>query len=156
MLFFEHKYLYRSLSGTVPEQPYSLELGKAKVTRTGEDLTIITYGLGVKWAEEIARQHTGHSIEVIDLRTLLPWDEECVMESVRKTNRALVLHEDTMTGGIGAEIAAKIQSACWHDLDAPVGRVAGLDTAFPFAGNLESQFLANHRLADAVQDILKH
>ena len=156
VLFFEHKYLYRSLSGTVPEQPYSLELGKAKVTRTGEDLTIITYGLGVKWAEEIARQHTGHSIEVIDLRTLLPWDEECVMESVRKTNRALVLHEDTMTGGIGAEIAAKIQSACWHDLDAPVGRVAGLDTAFPFAGNLESQFLANHRLADAVQDILKH
>ena len=156
VLFFEHKYLYRSLSGTVPEQPYSLELGKAKVTRTGEDLTIITYGLGVKWAEEIAHQHTGHSIEVIDLRTLLPWDEECVMESVRKTNRALVLHEDTMTGGIGAEIAAKIQSACWHDLDAPVGRVAGLDTAFPFAGNLESQFLANHRLADAVQDILKH
>ena len=86
----------------------------------------------------------------------MPWDEDCVMESVRKTNRALVLHEDTMTGGIGAEIAAKIQSECWHDLDAPVARVAGLDTAFPFAGNLETQFLANKRLADAIDYILKN
>ena len=156
ILFFEHKFLYRSLSGVVPEQPYSIELGKAKVTRTGSDLTIVTYGLGVQWAEEIARNQSKHSIEIIDLRTLLPWDEACVMDSVRKTNRALVLHEDTMTGGIGAEIAARIQSECWHDLDAPVSRVAGLDTAFPFAQNLETQFLANHRLADAIQDLLSH
>ncbi len=156
ILFFEHKYLYRSLAGSVPEQPYTLELGKAKVTVAGNDLTIITYGLGVQWAEKAAENAPEHSIEIIDLRTLLPWDEACVMESVRKTNRALVLHEDTMTGGIGAEIAAKIQSECWHDLDAPVARVAGLDTAFPFAGNLETQFLANDRLADAIDSILKN
>ena len=156
ILFFEHKYLYRSLAGSVPEQPYTLELGKAKVTLVGTELTIITYGLGVQWAEKAAENAPEHSIEIIDLRTLLPWDEACVMESVRKTNRALVLHEDTMTGGIGAEIAAKIQSECWHDLDAPVARVAGLDTAFPFAGNLETQFLANERLADAIDSILKN
>ena len=156
ILFFEHKYLYRSLAGSVPEQPYTLELGKAKVTLAGNDLTIITYGLGVQWAEKAAENAPEHSIEIIDLRTLLPWDEACVMESVRKTNRALVLHEDTMTGGIGAEIASKIQSECWHDLDAPVARVAGLDTAFPFAGNLETQFLANERLADAIDSILKN
>ena len=156
VLFFEHKYLYRSLAGSVPEQPYTLELGKAKVALEGNELTIITYGLGVQWAEKAAENAPEHSIEIIDLRTLLPWDEDCVMESVRKTNRALVLHEDTMTGGIGAEIAAKIQSECWHDLDAPVARVAGLDTAFPFAGNLETQFLANKRLADAIDSILKN
>lgn len=156
ILFFEHKYLYRSLAGSVPEQPYTLELGKAKVTLAGNDLTIITYGLGVQWAEKAAENAPEHSIEIIDLRTLLPWDEACVMESVRKTNRAMVLHEDTMTGGIGAEIASKIQSECWHDLDAPVARVAGLDTAFPFAGNLETQFLANERLADAIDSILKN
>ena len=155
ILFFEHKYLYRSLSGPVPEEPYTIELGKARVVNSGADLTIVTYGLGVKWAEEVVQSLPGHTIEIIDLRTLLPWDEDCVMTSVRKTNRALVLHEDTMTGGIGAEIAAKIQSECWHDLDAPVARVAGLDTAFPFAKHLEAQFLANSRLQEAIQQILK-
>ncbi len=154
VLFFEHKFLYRSLSGVVPEEPYTIELGEARIVRSGDDLTIITYGLGVQWAEEVANAISTHSIEVIDLRTLMPWDETTVMNSVRKTNRALVLHEDTMTGGIGAEIAAKIQAECWHELDAPVGRVAGLDTAFPFAANLEVQFLANHRLFDAVHGIL--
>lgn len=154
VLFFEHKFLYRSLSGVVPKEPYTIELGEARIVRSGDDLTIITYGLGVQWAEEVANAISTHSIEVIDLRTLMPWDETTVMNSVRKTNRALVLHEDTMTGGIGAEIAAKIQAECWHELDAPVGRVAGLDTAFPFAANLEVQFLANHRLFDAVHGIL--
>jgi 2-oxoisovalerate dehydrogenase E1 component len=154
VLFFEHKFLYRSLSGVVPKEPYTIELGEARIVRSGDDLTIITYGLGVQWAEEVANAISTHSIEVIDLRTLMPWDETTVMNSVRKTNRALVLHEDTMTGGIGAEIAAKIQAECWHELDAPVGRVAGLDTAFPFAANLEVQFLADHRLFDAVHGIL--
>jgi 2-oxoisovalerate dehydrogenase E1 component len=118
-------------------------------------LTIVTYGLGVQWAKEATSQSEAF-IEIIDLRTLLPWDEEHVVASVQKTNRVLVLHEDTMTGGIGAEISARIQERCWHDLDAPVQRVAGLDTAFPFAENLEHQFMANRRLADAISETLRH
>ena len=153
VLFFEHKYLYRSLSGPVEEAPYSVEIGKARVVQEGTEATIVTYGLGVQWAEAAAAA-SGASIEIIDLRTLLPWDEETVFASVRKTSRALVLHEDTLTGGIGAELSSRIQEACWTDLDAPVKRVAGLDTAFPFAGALEEQFLASHRLNDALQDLL--
>ena len=153
VLFFEHKYLYRSLSGPVEEAPYSVEIGKARVVQEGTEATIVTYGLGVQWAEAAAAA-SGASIEIIDLRTLLPWDEETVFASVRKTSRALVLHEDTLTGGIGAELSSRIQEACWKDLDAPVKRVAGLDTAFPFAGALEEQFLASHRLHDALQDLL--
>lgn len=153
VLFFEHKYLYRSLSGPVEEAPYSVEIGKARVVQEGTEATIVTYGLGVQWAEAAAAA-SGASIEIIDLRTLLPWDEETVFASVRKTSRALVLHEDTLTGGIGAELSARIQEACWTDLDVPVKRVAGLDTAFPFAGALEEQFLASHRLHDALQDLL--
>ena len=153
MLFFEHKYLYRSLSGPVPEEPYAIELGQARTVQSGSDATIITYGLGVQWAEAAAAA-SGASIEIIDLRTLLPWDETTVFESVRKTNRALVLHEDTLTGGIGAELSARIQEACWQDLDAPVKRVGGLDTAFPFAGALEEQFLASSRLNEALSELL--
>jgi 2-oxoisovalerate dehydrogenase E1 component len=107
----------------------------------------------VQWAEAAAAA-SGASIEIIDLRTLLPWDETTVFESVRKTNRALVLHEDTLTGGIGAELSARIQEACWQDLDAPVKRVGGLDTAFPFAGALEEQFLASSRLNEALSELL--
>lgn len=153
VLFFEHKYLYRSLSGAVPEEPYSTEIGKARLVQSGDDLTIVTYGLGVQWAEEASKE-IGASIEIIDLRTLLPWDEETVAQSVAKTNRVLVLHEDTLTGGIGAEISARIQEVTWHHLDAPVRRVGGLDTPFPFAENLERQFLANARLTDAIRELL--
>ena len=153
VLFFEHKYLYRSLSGPVPEEPYAIELGQARTLQSGTDATIITYGLGVQWAEAAAAA-SGASIEIIDLRTLLPWDEGTVFESVRKTNRALVLHEDTLTGGIGAELSARIQEACWQDLDTPVKRVGGLDTAFPFAGALEEQFLASRRLNEALSELL--
>ncbi|MDA0913007.1 MAG: dehydrogenase E1 component subunit alpha/beta [Bacteroidetes bacterium] len=153
VLFFEHKFLYRSLSGVVPEEPYSTEIGKARLVQKGDDLTIVTYGLGVHWAEEAAKASEA-SIEIIDLRTLLPWDEETVSQSVAKTNRVLVLHEDTITGGIGAEISARIQEMAWHHLDAPVRRVGGLDTAFPFAENLERQFLANARLAEAIRKLL--
>ena len=154
VLFFEHKYLYRSLSGPVPEEPYTIELGKARTVQVGTDATIVTYGLGVQWAEAAAAV-LGASIEIIDLRTLLPWDEATVFESVRKTSRVLVLHEDTLTGGIGAELSARIQEACWQDLDAPVKRVGGLDTAFPFAGALEEQFLASSRLNEALNDLLE-
>lgn len=155
VLFFEHKFLYRSLSGTVPEEPYTLAFGHARLVSTGSDLTIITYGLGVHWALQVLELHPEWSIEIIDLRTLLPWDEASVMQSVEKTNRALVLHEDTLTGGIGAEISARIHESCWRKLDAPVTRVAGLDTAFPFAADLERQFLANDRLEAAITGLMQ-
>ncbi len=153
VLFFEHKYLYRSLSGSVPEEPYTVELGQARTVQRGTDATIVTYGLGVQWALAAATE-SGASIEIIDLRTLLPWDENAVFQSVRKTNRALILHEDTMTGGIGAEVSARIQEECWQNLDAPVKRVAGLDMAFPFAGALEMQFLASSRLGEELKNLL--
>ena len=154
VLFFEHKYLYRSLSGPVPEEPYTIELGQARTVQSGTDATIVTYGLGVQWAVAAAAA-SGASIAFIDLRTLLRWVETSVFDSVRKTSRALVLHEDTLTGGIGAELSARIQEACWQDLDAPIKRVGGLDTAFPFAGALEEQFLASSRLSDALAELLK-
>lgn len=153
VVFFEHKYLYRSLSGPVDPQPFAIEIGPARIVQTGSDATIVTYGLGVQWAQEAAAA-VDASIEIIDLRTLLPWDEHTVAASVRKTNRALVLHEDTLTGGIGAEVSSRIQELCWHDLDAPVMRVGGLDTAFPFAENLERSFLANARLRSALDALL--
>ena len=153
VVVFEHKYLYRSLSGPVDPQPFAIEIGPARIVQTGSDATIVTYGLGVQWAQEAAAA-VDASIEIIDLRTLLPWDEHTVAASVRKTNRALVLHEDTLTGGIGAEVSSRIQELCWHDLDAPVMRVGGLDTAFPFAENLERSFLANARLRSALDALL--
>ena len=155
VLYFEHKFLYRSLSGPVTETPFRTPIGQARIATAGNDATIVTYGLGVIWAEAVQSAHPEWSLEIIDLRTLLPWDESTVMASVRKTNRALVLHEATMTGGIGAEISARIQETCWTDLDAPVARVAGLDTAFPFAADLEKQFLANHRLEETLQALLQ-
>ena len=155
VLFFEHKYLYRSTNAAVPEEPYTIEIGKARTVQTGKKLTLVTYGLGVQWAIEASQEWAAETIEIIDLRSLLPWDEDHVVASVQKTNRVLILHEATMTGGIGAEISARIQELCWHDLDAPIVRVAGLDTAFPFAGNLETQFLANARLQAGIKKALE-
>jgi 2-oxoisovalerate dehydrogenase E1 component len=154
VLFFEHKNLYRSLTGPVPEEDYLLEFGKGRVVREGQDATLVTYGLGVQWAEAMLAAHPEWDVEVIDLRTLLPWDEELVMDSVTKTGKALVLHEDTMTGGIGAEISSRIHERCFEALDAPVGRTASLDTAFPFAEDLERNFLANTRLEEDLEQLL--
>ena len=154
VLFFEHKYLYRSLTGPVPEEDYLLEFGKGRVVREGQDATLITYGLGVQWAEAVLTAHPEWDVEVIDLRTLLPWDEDLVMASVAKTGKALVLHEDTMTGGIGAEISSRIHERCFEALDAPVARTASLDTAFPFAEDLERNFLANARLEGDLERLL--
>jgi 2-oxoisovalerate dehydrogenase E1 component len=154
-LYFEHKVLYRSLSGEVPEGYYTTEVGKAAIAKEGNDLTIITYGMGVHWAKELADKHES-SIEVIDLRTLLPWDKETVEASVRKTNKAIVLHEDCMTGGIGGEIASWISERCFDILDAPVIRVASLDTPVPFAASLERNFLPNQRLVEKVDAILSY
>lgn len=155
VLFFEHKALYRSVSGEVPEGFYSLPFGQARIVREGTDLTIVTYGMGVHWALDAAEQSDA-SIEVIDLRTLAPLDTATIYESVRKTGRALVLHEDTMTGGIGGEISALITENCFNYLDAPVTRCASLDTPVPFAADLENQFLASARLKDAIHEILSY
>ncbi len=155
VLYFEHKYLYRSLSGEVPTDYYTTEIGKGAIAQEGTDLTIVTYGMGVHWATEYAATQAA-SIEIIDLRTLLPWDKETVRQSVEKTNRVIVLHEDCMTGGIGAEIASWIMENCFQSLDAPVTRVASLDTPVPFASALEGNFLPKERLKEKVKEILAY
>ena len=161
VMFFEHKAMYRSISGPVPEQPYGIPFGKAKVVREGKDLTIITYGMGVHWSTELADvmvSPSNHdqpiSIEVIDLRTLVPLDVDTILTSVKKTGKALVLHEDTLTAGMGGEISALINEHAFEYLDAPVVRVASWDTPVPFAIPLENGFLAEGRLKGAVERLV--
>ena len=154
-LYFEHKALYRSLSGNVPDAYYTTEVGKAVINSEGSDLSIITYGMGVHWANTLADQMDA-SIEIVDLRTLLPWDKQTVKDSIVKTGRAVVLHEDCLTGGIGAEIAAWISENLFEYLDAPVLREASLDTPVPFAADLEQNFLANSRLEGTIKKALEY
>ncbi len=154
VLFFEHKALYRSLKGEVPSGYYTIPFGKAATIQVGSDLSIITYGMGVHWALALAEEMPAVSIEIIDLRTLLPLDKEAIFDSVCKTGRAIVLHEDTLFGGIGGEISAMITEHCFTSLDAPVMRCAGMDTPVPFTGNLEKAFLANSRLKAVVKKVL--
>jgi 2-oxoisovalerate dehydrogenase E1 component len=153
VMYFEHKALYRGISGFVPDGYYTVEIGKARLVQEGSDVSIITYGNGVHWALDYAARHPDLSMDIVDLRTLLPLDYEAVRASVRRTGRVLVLHEDTLTGGIGGEIAAWIAEHCFTWLDAPVMRCASLDTPVPFAIPLEQQFLAKSRL-DAMIDRL--
>jgi 2-oxoisovalerate dehydrogenase E1 component beta subunit len=145
VIFFEHKALYRRIKEDLPEGEYTVPIGKARVHREGRDLTIVTYGAMLYVAQEAAEtlEKEGVSAEIIDLMTLLPLDEETVLASVRKTSRALVLPEDTITGGIGAEIAARIAERAFDCLDAPVARVASPDTPVPFSPPLEEAFLPN-------------
>jgi len=147
VLYFEHKLLYRSLSGPVPEAYYTTPIGQAALAQEGDEVTIVTYGLGVHWALS-ACQELNIKADILDLRTLLPWDTEAVGRSVRKNGRVLILHEDTLTGGLGGEIAAWIAENCFSQLDAPVRRVAALDTAVPFAPPLEADFLPQQRLRE--------
>ncbi len=153
-LYFEHKVLYRSVKDMIPDDYYTIEIGKAKLVNEGSDISIITYGMGVHWAKEILSSMPDVNADILDLRTLLPWDKEAVMETVKKTNRVLVLHEDTLTGGIGAEIAAWISEHAFAYLDAPVKRVASLDTAIPFAATLENNFLPKGRIKSAIEELL--
>jgi len=153
-LFFEHKVLYRSVKDEIPDDYYTVEVGKAKLVSEGTDLSIITYGMGVHWAKEILATMPDVKADVIDLRTLLPWDKEAVEQTVKKTNRVLVLHEDTLTGGIGGEISAWISEHCFSHLDAPVIRVASMDTAIPFAPTLEQNFLPKGRLKGKIEELL--
>ncbi len=156
VMVFEHKFLYRSIREEIPDDYYTIEIGKAKTVNEGDDLTIITYGLGVHWAKEYAEKHTNASIEILDLRTLLPLDKEAIYSAARKTGRVLVLHEDCMTAGIGGEIVALISENCFESLDAPVKRVASMDTPVPFAADLEQQFLPKGRLDQAVEELLSY
>ncbi|MEO6328069.1 MAG: dehydrogenase E1 component subunit alpha/beta [Ginsengibacter sp.] len=156
VLFFEHKALYRSISGEVPTSYYETEIGKAKTVRRGSDISIITYGAGVHWATEFADSHPELSIDILDLRTLLPLDYQAIKEAVKHTGKILLLHEDTLTGGIGGEISAWINEHCFEWLDAPVMRCASLDTAIPFNIELEKNFLAKSRLEKAVEKLISY
>ena len=156
VLFFEHKFLYRSLKGEVPAGYYNTPIGKAALAKEGQDLTIITYGLGVHWALDAAAQRPDHTFEILDLRTLLPLDVEAIIAAAGKTGRVLVLHEDTLTAGIGGEVVALVNEYCFAQLDAPVLRVASLDTPVPFAADLEQQYLASSRLLSTIDKLLSY
>lgn len=156
VMFFEHKALYRSVSGEVPAGVYRIPFGEARLHRAGEQAVIITYGAGVHWAEKLIAEHPEWSVAILDLRTLVPLDYAAISDAVRTTNRVVVFHEDTLFGGIGGEIAAFISENLFEHLDAPVARVASLDTPVPFAGPLEAQFLARARLEDAIRRLLEY
>ncbi|MGY4538723.1 2-oxoisovalerate dehydrogenase E1 component [Mucilaginibacter sp. UYNi724] len=155
VIYFEHKNLYRSMSGNVPDDDYYVEIGKARIVREGTKASIITFGIGVHWAIEYADNHPDRSIEILDLRSLQPWDKDAVIKTVKKTSKVLVLHEDTLTSGFGGEIAAYIGEHCFKHLDAPVMRCASLDTAIPMNKALEDQFMAKARLEEVMDTLLK-
>ena len=156
VIYFEHKYLYRSITADVPDGEYTIEIGKARTIQEGTQACIITYGLGVHWALEYAKKHEDLSIEIIDLRSLQPWDKETVEASVKKTGRVLILHEDTLTSGFGGEIAAHLAEHCFAYLDAPIMRCASMDTAIPMNKALEDQFLAKARLEEMMWKLLNY
>jgi 2-oxoisovalerate dehydrogenase E1 component len=156
VMYFEHKTLYRSVSGQVPGEYYEVEIGKAKQVETGTDISIITYGAGVHWAIDYAKQHPDLSIDILDLRTLLPLDYDAIKASVERTGKILILHEDTLIGGIGGEISAWISEHCFEHLDAPVLRCASLDTPVPFNIELEKNFLAKSRLDESIKKLLTY
>ncbi len=156
VLYFEHKALYRSVSGNVPEEYYEVEIGKARLVTSGDDISIITYGAGVHWAMDYAKNHPDISIHILDLRTLLPLDYDAIKEAVVATGKVLLLHEDTLIGGIGGEIAAWIAENCFDQLDAPVMRCASLDTPIPFSIELENNFMARSRLDESVQKLIQY
>ncbi len=160
VLYFEHKRLYRSLKSEVPDGEYTVPIGKAKVAREGDDLSIITYGGTLPLATEVAEEFSSKgkaNIEVIDIRSLAPLDEEAILLSVRKTNRALILHEDNLTAGFGAELSALITEKAFEFLDAPVKRLASFDSPVPFAPSLEREVLPSKKmLRRTVEELLDY
>lgn len=153
VLFFEHKYLYRSIKEEVSDEYYTLEIGKARTVKAGSNISVITYGLGVHWALEAADKHPELDLDIIDLRSLAPLDTQAIYDSVTKTGKVIVLHEDSLTGGIGGEIASLINENCFSKLDAPVKRIGSLDTPIPFAADLEQNFLPKQRFIDALIEL---
>ena len=156
VMFFEHKALYRSITGDVPDRYYEIEIGKAKHIRHGDDISVITYGAGVHWAMEYADKHPGISLDITDLRTLLPLDYDAIKQAVSRTGKVLILHEDSLTGGVGGEVAAWIAEHCYTLLDAPVMRCASLDTPIPFNMELEKNFMAYSRLEEMIGRLMKY
>ena len=156
VLFFEHKALYRSIRQEVPTDYFTLPLGKASLLREGEQVTIITYGAGVHWALDTLDDEQSISADLLDLRTLAPLDMDAIYASVKKTGKVILLQEDSMFGGIASDIAASIGEHCFEYLDAPVKRVASLETPIPFAANLELQYLANKRFKAELLNLLAY
>ncbi|MCH8330741.1 MAG: dehydrogenase E1 component subunit alpha/beta [Bacteroidetes bacterium] len=148
VMYFEHKFLYRSIAEEIPDDYYTVEIGKANKLIEGDQLSIITYGAGVLWAKEAIAENPDISAELIDLRTLMPFDKEAINETVKKTGKVIILHEDTLIGGIGGELSAYISEHLFEYLDAPVMRSAGLDTPVPFAPALENNFLPRERFKE--------
>jgi 2-oxoisovalerate dehydrogenase E1 component len=157
VMYFEHKFLYRNveIESGVPDEYYTTPIGKAILTQQGDEVSIITYGLGVHWALEAVKE-AGISADILDLRTLLPYDKEAIEATVRKTGKAIILHEDTLVGGIGGEIAAYISEHLFASLDAPVMRVASLDTPVPFALSLERNFLPKERFKEKLRELVEY
>lgn len=156
VLYFEHKKLYRSIKSVVPEGYYTIPFGKARLHNEGDDLTIITYGLGVHIALDILKKHPEIKADLIDLRTLIPWDKEAVLESVKKTGKVIILHEDTLVNGFGGEISAFISEMAFEDLDAPVMRAASLNTPIPFNADLEKQFMPEQIFEEKLLKLWKY
>ena len=155
VLFFEHKALYRSIRGDVPEGYFNIEIGKAKLLKVGSDISVITYGLGVHEAMKVI-ENNSISCDLIDLRTLSPLDKDAIINSVNKTGKAIILHEDSLFGGLGSEISSIIMENCFENLDAPVRRVGSLDTPIPFEENLEKQYLPFERFEEEIKDLLNY
>jgi 2-oxoisovalerate dehydrogenase E1 component len=156
VLFFEHKALYRSVSDPVPDEYYEVPLGEANLIQAGNDITIITYGAGVHWATNYQEAHPEYSLHILDLRTLLPLDYSSIRAAIKQTGKLLLLHEDSLTGGIGGEIAAWVAEHCFDLLDAPIMRCASLDTPIPFNITLEKNFLAVNRLDACIQKLIDY
>jgi 2-oxoisovalerate dehydrogenase E1 component len=158
ILYLEHKQLYRSLKGPVPDGHYTLPIGRAHVARAGRDATVVTYAVGLQWALDAANALAaeGVEVEVIDLRSLLPWDVETVLASVRRTGRCLVLHEAPTTGGFGGEVAAVVGHEAFEWLDAPVFRLGALDTPVPFAKALEAVYSPKGRLLPTLRELVDY
>ena len=155
VLFFEHKALYRSIRGKVPEGYYNIEIGKAKLLRVGTDVTVITYGAGVHEAIKVIDKNS-INCDLIDLRTLSPLDTESIIISVNKTGKAIILHEDSLFGGLGSEISSIIMENCFESLDAPVKRIGSLNTPIPFEESLEKQYLPFERFEKEIKDLLNY
>ena len=158
VLFFEHKALYRSIKNQVPQNLYNLEIGKGKIRKKGNDLTIISYGLAVHWAlEKAMKLKDDIDVEVVDLISIYPYDKDIISKSVKKTNRVMILHEANLTGGVGAEISAFINEELFEYLDAPVTRLASLDTPVPFSSNLEKEiYFPLNRIENKIEKIIKY
>ncbi len=156
VMFFEHKALYRSISEEIPDDYYTVDTSKAKLISEGDDVTIVTYGMGVHWASKILKNNSSINADLIDLRILLPWDKKTIEESVKKTGKVIILHEDTLTGGIGAEIAAYISENFFQYLDAPVMRSASLDTPVPFALPLEENFFQKGKFEEKLKKLVEY